>query len=241
MTLLAIAFVAGLLTVLAPCILPVLPVIIGSSASGRSKATPYVIVLSLAVSVIVFTYLLKASAALIMVPPSVWTYLSGGIIALFGLALIFPSWWERVPGMTKASIGANKLLGEGFRKKTLWGDIIVGAALGPIFSTCSPTYFIILASVLPTSFTLGTAYLLAYTLGLSLILLLIALLGERFASRLSGMSDPRGWFKRAVGTVFIILGVAIALGYEKRLEVSILESGFFDITKLEHRLLERAR
>ncbi|MEK7177084.1 MAG: cytochrome c biogenesis protein CcdA [Patescibacteria group bacterium] len=239
MTLLAISFFAGILTVLAPCILPLLPVVVGSSASGRSRSTPYIVVGSLAISIILFTYLLKASTAFIMVPPEVWTYLSGGILLLFGLTLLFPGLWERLPGINKLSAGSNKLLGEGYQKKSFWGDVIVGASLGPIFSTCSPTYFVILASVLPASFLLGTAYLLSYTLGLSLILLFIALLGERFASRLSGFSDPQSKFKRSIGALFIVLGLLIALGYEKKLETAILDSGFLDITKLENKLLNR--
>lgn len=239
MTFLIISFFAGILTVLAPCILPLLPVVIGSSASGRSRATPYIVVGSLALSIILFTYLLKASTAFIMVPPEFWTYLSGGILLLFGLTLLFPGLWERLPGINKLSTSSNKLLGEGYQKKSIWGDVIVGASLGPIFSTCSPTYFVILASVLPASFLLGTAYLLAYTLGLSLVLLFIALLGERFASRLSGFSDPRSKFKRGIGVLFIVLGLLIALGYEKKLETAILDSGFLDITKLEHKLLNR--
>ena len=241
MTLLIVSFLAGVLTVLAPCILPLLPVVLGSSASGRSRWTPYVVVGSLALSVIVFTFILKASTAFIMVPPEVWTYLSGGILALFGLTLIFPGLWERVPGMARLSSGSNQLVGSGYQKKSLWGDALIGAALGPIFSTCSPTYFVILASVLPASFALGSLYILSYTLGLSLILLFIGLLGERFASRLSGFADPRGWWKRGIGILFLVLGVSIALGYEKKLETAILDSGYFDITKIEQKLLERVR
>ena len=239
MTFLAIAFIAGVLTVLAPCILPLLPIVIGSSASGRSKSTPYVVVASLAVSIIVFTYLLKASTALITIPPYFWTYLSGTILTFFGLTLLFPKIWERLGFIRKASIGSNKLLGTGFQKKSLWGDIIVGASLGPIFSTCSPTYFVILASVLPVSFVKGTTYLLAYVAGLSLVLLLIAVLGERFASRLAGFSDPNGWLKKLLGILFIVLGIMIAFGLEKKVETKILNSGYFDVTKIEQRLLER--
>ena len=239
MTFLIISFFAGILTVLAPCILPLLPVVIGSSASGRSKATPYIVVASLALSIIIFTYVLKASSAFIMVPPEFWTYLSGGIIFFFGLTLLFPNIWSRVPGINRLSIGSNKLLGEGYQKKTFWGDVIIGASLGPIFSTCSPTYFVILASVLPASFALGTAYLLAYTLGLSIVLLLIALLGERFASRLSSFADPQSKLRKGIGLAFIILGLLIALGFEKKIETAILASGFLDITKLENKLLER--
>ena len=239
MTFLIVSFLAGVLTVLAPCILPLLPVVIGSSASGRSKLTPYVVVASLGVSVILFTFLLKASTAFIMVPQEFWTYLSGGILFLFGVTLVFPTVWENLPGLSRFSIGSNKLMGMGFRKKNVFGDIIVGASLGPIFSTCSPTYFVILASVLPASFLLGTVYLFTYTCGLCLMLLFIALLGEKFTSRLNNLSDPRNWFKRSLGILFILLGLSIALGLEKKLETHILNSGFFDITTIEQKLLEK--
>ena len=239
MTFLVVSFIAGVLTVLAPCILPVLPVIIGSSASGRSSWTPYIVVSSLAVSIIAFTYLLKASTAFIMIPPQFWMYLSGGILVFFGMTLLFPALWENIPGLSKLAIGGNKLVGQGMKRQSFWGDVLVGAALGPVFSTCSPTYFVILASVLPVSFALGTAYLLAYVSGLSLVLLLLALVGERLSSSLSGLADSRGWFKRGIGVVFIFLGVLIATGLEKQIEVAILNSGYFDITKLEQFLLQK--
>ena len=239
MTFLAIAFVAGVLTVLAPCILPLLPVVIGSSASGRSKATPYIVVASLAVSIILFTFLLKVSTAFITIPQSFWTYLSGGILVFFGLTLLFPKIWASIPGLARLTIKSNKLLVSGHQKKSVWGDVIIGAALGPVFSTCSPTYFVILASVLPASFALGTVYLLAYVAGLSLVLLLIALLGERFASRLSGFSDPHGPLKRSLGVLFVVVGVMIMFGLDKMLQTALLENGFFDITKVEQGLLKK--
>lgn len=239
MTFLIISFIAGVLTVLAPCILPLLPVVVGSAAAGRHKSTPYIVVGSLALSIIVFTYLLKASTAFIMIPPETWTYLSGGILFLFGLTLLFPALWEKIPGIAKLSAKSNVALGAGYQKKSVWGDVIVGASLGPIFSTCSPTYFVILASVLPASFFLGTVYLLAYVLGLSLILLLIALLGERFAAKLGVLSNPQSSFKKWLGALFIILGLLIALGIEKKIETAILDSGFFDITTIEQKLLQQ--
>jgi cytochrome c biogenesis protein CcdA len=197
------------------------------------------VVASLGASIILFTFLLKASTAFISIPQSFWTYLSGGILVFFGITLLFPKVWESIPGLSKATISSNKLLGSGHQKKSFWGDVLIGAALGPVFSTCSPTYFVILASVLPASFALGTLYLLAYVLGLSLILLLIALLGERFASRLSGFSDPQGKFKKGLGVLFVLLGVMIIFGLDKKLEASILDSGYFDVTKVEQKLLEK--
>lgn len=241
MTLLIISFIAGVLTVLAPCILPLLPVVIGSAASGRSRWTPYIVVGSLALSIILFTYLLKVSTALVMVPPYVWTYLSGGIIILFGVSLLFPILWETIPGLAKLSSHSNQLIGVGYYKKSFWGDALIGAALGPVFSTCSPTYFVILASVLPASFTLGTLYLLSYTLGLSLTLLFVGLIGEKLIGKMSVLADSRGLFKRGIGLLFIILGLAIALGYEKKLETAILDGGYFDITKVEQVLLQKVK
>lgn len=241
MAFLFVSFLAGVLTVLAPCILPLLPVVLGSSTSGRSKATPYIVVISLGLSVIAFTFILKVSTAFIMVPEAVWMIISGGILTLFGVTLLFPGVWESLPGMAKLSINSNKLLGRGHQQKSFMGDVLIGASLGPIFSTCSPTYFVILASVLPASFALGTLYLLAYTFGLCLVLLFVGLIGERLSSKLEGISDPHSVFKRVLGACFVILGVAIIFGLEKQLETSILNSGFFDVTKVEQVLLERVQ
>jgi cytochrome c biogenesis protein CcdA/thiol-disulfide isomerase/thioredoxin len=239
MTLLIISFIAGMLTVLAPCILPLLPVVIGTAATGRGKWTPLIVIGSLSASIIAFTFLLKASTFLIDVPQSFWSGVSGGILMLFGLTLAFPQLWARVPGIGTASTSANKALGAGVLKKNAWGDVIVGVALGPIFSTCSPTYFVILATVLPASIALGTVYLLAYVLGLALMLFGIAYIGQRFANRLALAADSHGKMKRIIGAVFIVLGIIILTGYEKKLETQLLESGWFDVTKIEHRLLEQ--
>ena len=238
MAFLLISFIAGVLTVLAPCILPLLPIVVGSSASRRSRLTPYVVVISLSISIILFPFLLKFSTSPIMIPPYVWTCFSGGIIIIFGLILLFPKLWEMMPFVSHISSGSSALLGSGAQKKTFLGDAIVGFSLGPVFSSCSPTYFVILASVLPASFALGTVYLFAYVLGLSLILLLIGLIGQRFSNKLLAASDPRGILKKTVGVLFIALGLAIATGYEKKLEIAILDSGYFDVTKIEQRLLK---
>lgn len=238
LTFLLVSFVAGMLTVLAPCILPVLPVVIGSSALGKSRWTPYVVVASLSLSVIAFTFLLKVSSAFITVPPEVWADISGGIFVLFGLTLLFPTLWDKVPGLARASLSSSKLLGVGYQKKSLFGDIIVGAALGPIFSTCSPTYFLILASVLPASIALGTLYIVAYVVGLAAVLLPLALLGDRLASKLSVLANPRSWFKWILGFLFVLLGLLIMFGIEKKIETAILNTGYLDITKVERLLLQ---
>ncbi len=241
MTLFFISFLAGILTVLAPCVLPILPVIIGGSMGDeKRRLAPFVIITSLGVSIILFTFLLKVSTAFIAIPQSVWSMLSGGIFAGFGLIMVFPGTWETVASKFRLGQGSNRLLAQGYKKKSFAGNVIMGFALGPIFSTCSPTYFVILATVLPQSFALGLIDLLAYVLGLSLVLILIAALGQRFVGKLGGASDPRGWFKRGLGLLFLLVGILIITGVDKKIEAKLIGSGIFDsITGFESRLIEK--
>ncbi|PIR83982.1 cytochrome C biogenesis protein [Candidatus Kaiserbacteria bacterium CG10_big_fil_rev_8_21_14_0_10_51_14] len=240
MTLLLISFIAGVLTVLAPCVLPLLPVIVGGSMEGgsASRRRAFVIVASLGVSLILFTLLLKASTVLIGVPEAFWKWVSGLIIIVFGLTLLVPSLWERLPFVGKVNRGSNRLLAKGYQRGGFWGDVIMGAALGPVFSACSPTYFVLLASVLPVSFALGVAYLGVFVLGLCLSLLLIALLGQRLADRLGWVADPRGIFKRVLGALFVLVGIAVITGIDKQFQIWVLDTGFLDVTRIEQKLLE---
>lgn len=240
MGLLLISFIAGLLTVLAPCVLPLLPIIVGESVNGEtSYKRAIVTILSLGASLFVFTFLLKVSTVLIHVPLEALSILSGVLLILFGILSLFPKVWDHIPFLTKLNIGSNKIMGKGYTKHSFAGDIIVGAALGPVFSSCSPTYFLILATVLPVSLLAGTVYLLVYIVGLCLSLFGIAILGQRLVMRLDGASDPNGWFKRTIGALFIIIGLLVITGYDKKIEASVLaHAGIFDVTRIEQSLLQ---
>lgn len=237
MELLIVSFVAGVLTILAPCILPLLPVIIGGVASQQKDLrAPFIITASLAVSLFIFTLLLKAGTALLGIPTIVWQLISGGIIVAFGVIILFPSLWERVAA--KLNIASNSLLAKASKKQGIGRHILVGAALGPVFSSCSPTYALILATVLPVSPAEGLLYLLAYVIGLSSVLLLVGLVGQQFVTKLGWASNPHGWFKRLLGIIFIAVGVAVIFGLDKQLQAFILESGLYDpIDALERTLL----
>src|SRR3989344_9402672 len=149
MTLFIISFIAGVLTVLAPCILPLLPVVLGGSVSEtQNRRRPLVIVGALALSVFLFTFLIKASTVLIGVPESFWRWFSAIIIGIFGLTLLFPSTWARITNRIPGMRTSNTLFARGYQSKgALWGDAAIGIALGPIFASCSPKYFIIIATV----------------------------------------------------------------------------------------------
>ncbi len=237
MTLLFISFLAGVLTVLAPCTLPLLPIIVGRTADTTNKHRPLIIAGSLAVAIVLFTLLLKASTAFINIPQETWPIISGTIIIVFGLVYLFPTTWEKISVKLKFNSGSSELLQKSAQKKGIKGDILVGLSLGPVFSSCSPTYFLILATVLPQNYATGVVYLIAYALGLSLMLLLIGYLGQRLVKKLKGAADPKGWFKRGLGILFILVGLFIMSGLDKKVQTAVLDGGFFDITQIEQILL----
>ncbi len=240
MLLLLGAFVAGMLTVLAPCVLPLLPIIIGGSVSGnqQDKRRPFIIAASLAVSLILFTLLLKATTLLINIPPSAINYVSGTVIILLGIVTLFPNLYEKI--ITKLGIQSRsqRLLGKGTQNKSsLVGPIIIGAALGPVFSSCSPVYAYILATILPGSFAEAMAYIVAYVVGLSIMLLAIGLLGQRFVSKIKWATNPKGWFNRIIAILFILVGVLVFTNSARGVQTYVSQKTPFDFDSISAKLI----
>lgn len=237
MALLLACFVAGVLTVASPCVLPLLPVIVGGSAvrsasdpaiADRQWYRPIIIAAALAASVVLFSLALIATTALLGVPRFVWQLIAGGIVVGLGVTLLFPRLWDAVMAATGIQRQANQALDRSYRRGGLPGDILLGAALGPTFSSCSPTYALVMASVLPASFGAGVGYVAVYAVGLAATLLLVGFLGASFARRLGWLSRPDGWFRRAIGVLFIIVGLAVILGLDHQLQALLLQQGWYE-------------
>jgi cytochrome c biogenesis protein CcdA/thiol-disulfide isomerase/thioredoxin len=240
MLLLLISFIAGILTIFAPCVLPLLPIIVGGSVSAETKdrLRPYLIAISLAASIILLTLLLKVSTLLIGLSPNFLDYLSGSLLIALGIVSVFPELWERLMIKLNWEAASLRLFGKSQRNKSRYiGPILIGVALGPVFASCSPTYAFILASVLPHSFASGLVYLITYSLGLVITLLGISLLGKRLISRFGWALDTHGWFRRAIGVMFIAIGLVILLGQEIPLETWVANHLPFDETRIERILL----
>ncbi|MDH3959089.1 MAG: cytochrome C biogenesis protein [Actinomycetota bacterium] len=237
------ALIAGVLTTLAPCVLPLLPVIVGgsmagaasevnaeaSSAAGTATATrtktrsaavtrALVITASLGVSILVFTLALKATTALIGIPPQTWQWVSGGILIALGIVGAFPDLWERFSARLGLQARSAQRLGSARRHDGLGGEVLTGAALGPVFTSCSPLYGYVIVTVLPAEPARGLLLLGVYIVGLCATLLLIALAGQRVVARFGWAADSHGWFRRTLGFVFIAVGVLVATGWMKSLE-----------------------
>ncbi len=244
MELLLVSFVAGVLTVAAPCILPLLPVIVGGSIAlddehhpDISWYRPLVIAVSLAVSVVLFGLLLKATTSLLGVPVMVWQLISGLVVTILGISFLLPRMWDMAILKTGLHGRFNKFMNFSYKERGIGGEVLLGFSLGPVFNSCSPTYALIVATILPVSFLQGLAYLSAYAVGLAGTLLLVASGGQAIIRRLGWLSNPNGWFRRGVGVVFVLVGLSVAFGIDKKVQTYVLDRGWYaPISNLEESL-----
>ncbi|NHA66530.1 cytochrome C biogenesis protein [Phycicoccus sp. CMS6Z-2] len=223
---LAGALVAGALTTLAPCALSLLPVVVGGSVAGgpgRPVARRAALVaISLGASVFVFTLVLRASTALIGVPPSVWQWLSGGLLVALGVTQALPEVWDRITVATGLSGGSARGLAAAHRREGAVGAVLTGAALGPVFTSCSPLYGYVVVTVLPAEPVRGLALLTTYVVGLVTVLLAVGLGGQRVVRRMRWAADPHSPLRRGLGVLFVVLGVLVATGLMQDLETWVL-------------------
>lgn len=227
MGLLIASLLAGVFSVLAPCVLPLLPVMIAPSAQ-KEKRSVWWLLAGLGLSIIIFSILLKSTTALLGVPAQVWSVVSGVIIILFGITLVAPQVWEWLMLKTGLALAVQKQSVGTSAKRGRLGDMLFGASLGPIFSVCSPTYALIVAVLLPADPLQGMLYLLAYVIGLLGMLALVAVLGRRMVRALGWGLNPHGLFRRVLGVVLIILGILVVTGLDKTISSWLVSQGWFD-------------
>ena len=231
-----LSLIAGVLTVLAPCVLPFLPVIVGGSVGHGSKARPYVIAASLVGSLLLFTLLLKATTAFLTIDPRVWAIGSGTLVVLLGLAMLFPGVWARLSGVARFDKAHHLLDKARSQRSEMWNAVLTGAALGPVFSSCSPTYAWVIATVLPASPAEGMFYLAIYCVGMAGALLAISLAGRRLIKKLGWAANPRGWFQRAIAILFIAVGLLVATGLDKTIQTWAVDK-FPSLSSFEEKLI----
>jgi len=129
--LLIFAFLGGVVTILSPCILPVLPVVLSGSVAGGKKR-PWGIITGFVVGFTFFTLSLTALVNAFGVSPDRLRTVSVFVIFLFGLSLIIPQMqllFERGIGSLASSV--PQATGDGFRS-----GVLIGLSLGLIWTPC---------------------------------------------------------------------------------------------------------
>jgi cytochrome c-type biogenesis protein len=228
--------------VLAPCVLPLLPVIIGSSSNKKNISNLVIIVGSLSLSVFLFTILLRTALRFnplfANLDDNFWKLVAGSIIAFFGLTAIFPEVWNTISLKFNLQKKSDHLLEKSKKSNSPFEPVLLGLSLGLVFSSCSPTYFVIVGLLVAEADTnKGLILLVFYILGLALVMLLIGWLGIFLTKKLRWAANPNGWFKKVFGVILLVIGISIMIGLDKRFETFLLDQGLYDgIQGIENQL-----
>lgn len=234
--LLLFAFLSGLVTIAAPCIWPLLPIVLSTSATGGHRK-PFGVTLGIITSFAFFTLALSYIVKIIPLDPNALRFVAVFIIAFFGLTLIIPKLNQIVEGaVSKLSAkfaGAGKNQGSGFVS-----GFITGAALGIVWAPCAGPILATIATLAATqSVNLSIILVtLAYVIGVGIPLFLFAFLGQRIFTKTRGVSKYTGRIQQVFGVIMIITALLILTGFDRVLQTKLLDvfpsySNF--LTKLE--------
>jgi cytochrome c biogenesis protein CcdA len=234
MTAFALAFVAGLLSILSPCVLPLLPIVLGSAVT-QHRFGPLALAAGLAISFTALGLLLAVAGFALGFDASVFRTFAGVLAMAVGAVLILPQWQTRLATAGgPISTWVDRAFG-GFDDAGLRGQFALGLLLGAVWSPC----------VGPT---LGAASLLAsqgrdlaqvaltmtlFGLGAALPLALLGLLSRAaLVSMRERMLSAGAAGKIVLGLLLLAIGFSIVTGFDKSLETLLVDASPEWLTKL---------
>jgi cytochrome c biogenesis protein CcdA/thiol-disulfide isomerase/thioredoxin len=221
--LLGFAFLAGLVTILAHCIWPILPIILSSSVAGKGRWRPLGITLGIVVSFGFFTLAISYLVHSFHFDPNALRLVAVVVIGFLGLTMI-------IPGLSGFIEGAISRLSGLFGQRAGNGGgfgvaFITGLSLGIVWSPCAGPILGAIAALAATgkvtlSVILVTA---AYVVGAGIPLFLFAYGGQRVFTRTRFLSAHLGRIQQAFGVVMILTAAAVYTNYDKTVETRLLD------------------
>ena len=240
MTLFVLSYLAGVLTILSPCILPVLPFVFARADRPFLKSG-----LPLLIGMAV-TFAIVASLAAVAGGWAVAAYQYGRTIALvllavFGLALLFPALSER---LTRPLVALGARLSDVADKRAAEGDSTVltsgllGVATGLLWAPCAgPVLGLVLTgAALHGANMQTTLLLLAFAAGAATSLALALLIGGRVFEAMKRSLGAGEWVRRGLGVLVLASVAAIALGLDTGLLTRLSTAS---TATLEQQLIDR--
>ncbi|MEM7731718.1 MAG: cytochrome c biogenesis CcdA family protein [Pseudomonadota bacterium] len=219
------AYLAGLLTLINPCVLPVLPIVL-VGALNASKAGPVVLAAGMSVSFVIFGVFVTAFGSAIGLTQDTLAQIGAGLMIVFGVTLLVPAVAHRFE-MATAGVAAGadarmKDINAGSNR----GQFLGGLLLGTVWSPCiGPTLggAIALASQ-GDSLIYVTAIMIAFAAGVSTLIIGLGL-GAREAIR-TRANALRGLAERSkpiIGGTFVLVGMMLLLNVYHMAEAWALE------------------
>jgi len=223
--LIAFAFLAGIITVLSPCILPILPIVLTSSIGGvaTGKSRPAGVVIGFILSFTFFTLFLSTIVRLSGIGAETLRFVSVLVVAGFGVSLLIPQFqvfverlFSKLAGFMPSTQGRT-----GFG-----GGLLIGFSVGLLWTPCVGP---ILASVISLAIT-GTvtfdAFLitLAYSLGTAIPMFLIILGGQNALRRVPWLLSNLGHIQKVFGVIMILTAIGIFFNIDRKFQTFILQA-----------------
>ena len=234
MTDLALAFAAGLLSILSPCVLPLVPIVLGAAVVAHPLGA-FALAAGLAVSFTTLGLLLALVGFGLGIDPGLFRIAAAVIMIVLGAVLVVPSWQARLAAAGgPISSWADRRFG-GFASSGLAGQFAIGLLLGAVWSPCvGPTLGA--ASLLASQghdLLRVTLTMAVFGVGAALPLILLGLLSRATLMRVrSSLMSAGKLGKGLLGAAFILIGVAIVSGADKKIEAALVDASPQWLTEL---------
>lgn len=241
MTFLILAFVGGVLTIVSPCILPVLPfVLIRADQPFLKNGLPMLLGMALAFTAVATLAAVGGGWA---VEANEYGRLAAlGLLVVFGLAMLFPGLAERWsrPLVALGARIATSADGGAFGHRAFLSSLVLGAATGLLWAPCAgPVLGLILTGAAIQGANVGTSLLLlAYAGGAATSLALSLLVGGRVYALLRRSLGVSEWARRGMGAAVLIGVGLIATGLDTGL---LSQLSLSSTSRIEQKLIDTLR
>jgi cytochrome c-type biogenesis protein len=209
------AFLAGIVTVAAPCTLPVLPILLGASLVGRGKARPLVIASGFIAAFAAVTLAFTTFARVLGLDADQLRTAAIVLFAVFGVLMLWPQLYTR---LTAAASGlfSRSSAGPSRCYKGTFGGLLVGTTLGLVWTPCAgPVLGSILTLLATQAQTQWAAVLLLfYAVGAAIPMLAIAYGGQYAATRVRAVAAYAPRLQQGFGVVVVATAAAMYFQYD---------------------------
>ncbi len=240
MTLLLLSFLGGVLTILSPCVLPVLPFVF-ARADRPFVQSGLPLLAGMAATFALVATLAAVGGAWVASANQAGRIAAMCLLAFFGVTLLLPSVADRLtrPLVALGNRLSNTAAKPGEGARSFGASLLLGVATGFLWAPCAgPILGLILTGAAIEGASVGTTILLlAYGLGACVSLAVALFAGGRVFAALKKSLGVGEWVRRGLGAL-VLAGVgAIALGLDTGLLARISAEG---TTRTEQALLQRA-
>lgn len=217
------AFISGLVTIFAPCIWPILPIVLSASATGGHRK-PLGVTLGVIISFAVLTLSLSYIVRIIPFDPNVLRYFAAAIIGFLGLTLIVPA-LSRLTEGTVSRLSGKLRIGASSTSTGFISGFLVGLALGVVWAPCAGPILATIAALAATQKVNIDVILVTvfYVLGVGIPLFIFAALGRHIFTKTRGLSKYTGRIQQIFGVIMILTAFLIATNYDKVISAKLLD------------------